>query len=90
MISERFLHRKCSKRQNLILSECPDIGDVFEECVKDNVGADRWRRTRLLTFDGNTKLKSKVTYESIRQHLQQVYKHFLYGSVVQLCVARNR
>ena len=45
----------------------------------------------MLTFDGNTKLKSKVTYESIRQHLQQVYKrHFSYGSVVQLCVARNR
>ena len=24
MISERFLHRKCSKQQNRILSECPD------------------------------------------------------------------
>lgn len=92
MISERFRHRNCSKRQNRILSECPDIGDVIEEYVKDNsVGADCWRRTGVLTFDGNTKLKSKVTYESIRQHLQQVYKrHFSYGSVVHLCVARNR
>ena len=93
MIAERrFLSRKCSKRQNWILSKCPDIGNVIEEYVKDNnVGADCWRRTGVLTFDGNTKLKSKVTYESIRQHLQHVYKqHFSYGSVVQLCVARNR
>ena len=41
--------RLCSKQ---ILS---DIGNVIEEYVKDNnnVGADCWRRTGVLTFDGN-------------------------------------
>lgn len=55
------------------------------------LGADAWRRTGVLTFDGNSKVKSKVTYERIRQHLMKVYKcHFSYGSVVQLCIARNK
>ncbi len=45
----------------------------------------------MLTFDGNARLPQKVTYERIRLHLQKVYgRHFSYGSVVQLCVARNK
>ncbi len=53
--------------------------------------ADAWRRTGVLTFDGNSRVKSKVTYERIRQHLMKVYnRHFGYGSVVQLCIARNK
>lgn len=56
-----------------------------------NIGADAWRRTGVLTFDGNTKLPQKVTYEKIRLHLQEKYKrHFSYGTVVELCVARNK
>ena len=56
-----------------------------------NVGADKWRRTGLLTFDGNVKVEQKVTYERIRQHLQEEYGcSFGYGTIVQLCVARNR
>ena len=55
------------------------------------MGADAWRRTGVLTFDGNTKVKRKVTYNRIREHLQSMYhRHFSYGSVVQLCVARNK
>ena len=51
------------------------------------VGADAWRRTGVLTFDGNTKLNDKVTYEKIRQHLEEMYTHkFSYGTVIQLCV----
>lgn len=75
-----------------MLSECKDIGKVIESFVSEhNVGADAWRHTGVLTFDGNTRLRQKVTYEHIRQHLQDVYKrHFSYGTVVQLCVARNR
>ena len=50
-----------------------------------------WSRTGVLTFDGNVKLKEKVTYEGIRQHLQNVYHwHFSYGTIVELCVARNK
>lgn len=33
----------------------------------------------------------KVTYEQIRQHLEEKYDHrFSYGTVVQLCIARNK
>ena len=42
----------------------------------------------MLTFDGNLRVKEKVTYEWIRQHLE--YDHFSYGTVVQLCIARNK
>ena len=59
--------------------------------LKTNVGADSWRRTGVLTFDGNTKLAQKVTYERIRAHLKKHYnRKFSYGSVVELCVARNK
>ena len=70
----------------------PNIGEEIEKFVQDcNIGADAWRRTGVLTFDGNTRVKSKVTYERIRQHLIDVYnRNFLYGSVIQLCVARNK
>jgi hypothetical protein len=43
-------------------SECPDIGKVTKVYAKDNNGgANCWRHTEVLTFDRNTKLKSKVT-----------------------------
>lgn len=75
-----------------ILKECPDIGEQMEKYVQErNIGADAWRRTGVLTFDGNTRVKAKVTYERLRQYLMSIYnRHFSYGSVVQLCVARNR
>ena len=45
----------------------------------------------MLTFDVNVKLPQKVTYNKIKKHLEEVYnRHFSYGSVVELCVARNR
>ena len=56
------------------------------------VGGDAWRRTGVLTFDGNRKVKKKVTFYSIKQHLEEKYSPatFGYGSIVQLCVARNK
>ena len=89
---KRFLSRKISKRANNLLKKFPDIGETIESFVQDHqVGADSWRRTGVLTFDGNSKLKEKVTYERIRQHLQDKYNHnFFYGTVIQMCVARNR
>ena len=73
-------------------SEFPDIGRVVEEYVKErSVGADAWRRTGMLTFDGNKAVKEKVTFSRIQEHLQGVCKRkFSYGTVIQLCVARNR
>ena len=44
-----------------------------------------------LTFDGNLRINQKVTYGRIQQHLQEKYNCKLsYGTVVQLCVARNK
>lgn len=41
-------------------SECPDIGSTIENYVKSaGVGADTWRRTGILTFDGNRKVEKK-------------------------------
>ena len=93
LFAERhFLARKQSRSVRGILKDHPDIGSVIEEFVKErNIGADAWRRTGVLTFDGNTKVKQKVTYNRIREYLQSVYKRkFSHGTVVQMCVARNR
>ena len=55
------------------------------------MGADAWRRTGVLTFDGNTKVKQKVAFNRVKEHLEHVYnRKFSYGTIVQLCVARNR
>ena len=84
-----FLSRK---QITSVVEKFPDIGETIESFVSDaNVGADAWRRTGVLTFDGNSKVKQKVTYGRIQQHLQEKYKHkFSYGTVIQLCVARNK
>lgn len=81
---QRFLSTMKSKRVSKILAECSDIGRVIEDFVSaSNVGADAWRRTGALTFDGNTRLPQKVTYEWIRKHVQNVYKRRIsYGTVV--------
>ena len=69
-----------------VVDRFPDIGQAIETFVSDsNVGADAWRRTGVLTFDGNLRIKQKVTYERIRQYFK-----FSYGTVVQLCIARNK
>ena len=92
LAAKRYLSRKVSKRVSRILHDCPNIGEQIETFVKDcSVGADSWRRTGILTFDGNTKLAQKVTYERIRSHLEKHYsRKFSYGSIVELCVARNK
>ena len=75
-----------------LFNQFPDIGEKIEAYVSScNVGADHWRRTGVLTFDGNARLSKKVTYGRIKEHLEEVYKRsFSYGTVVQMCVARNK
>lgn len=87
----RFLCRGITPRASKILQDCPRIGEVIEEFVKEhNVGADAWQRTGVLTFDRNANLKCKVTYEKIRQHLEGVFgRSFSYGTVVELCIPCN-
>lgn len=88
----RYLRRRKSKKVGRIQREHPDIGETIEQYVqKCGVGADAWRRTGVLTFDGNKCVGRKVTFKRIQEHLQAKYKSsFSYGSVVQLCVARNK
>lgn len=88
----RFLRRKRGKNVGKILKECPDIGSTIENYVKSaGVGADSWRRTGILTFEGNRKVEKKATFSRIKEHLERPYQRkFGYGTVVQLCVARNK
>ena len=88
----RFLRKRRSKKIGKIQKECPDIGNTIEEFVrKRGVGADSWRRTGVLTFDGNRRIGKKVTFHGIQGHLQAKYKRrFSYGTVVQLCIPRNK
>ena len=55
------------------------------------MGADAWRRTGVLTFDGNRTRGKQVTYKAIQDHLQEKYWCKIgYGTVVQLCVVRSK
>ena len=89
---ERFLRRRRGKNVSKILKECPDIGQTIENYVKSaGAGADSWRRTGVLTFDGNRKVQKKPTFSRIKEHLEMVYnRKFGYSTVVELCVARNK
>ena len=86
------LSRQRSQDVRGVLADHPNIGREIEAFVDDRgVGADAWRHTGILTFNGNANVKQKVTYERIRQHLQHLHgRHFSYGTVVQLCVARTK
>ena len=88
----RYLKRRKSKRIAKIQRDCPDIGKTMEKYVKKcGVGASAWRRTGVLTFDGNTHVGQKVTFKRIKEHLKEKYdRTFGYGTVVELCVARNK
>lgn len=86
------MSRKVSKRTSKIMQDCPTIGAEIESFVQDhNVGADAWHRTGVLTFDGNSKLGNKVTYNRIQEHVEKIFDHKLsYGSIVELCVPRSK
>jgi len=90
--SRNYLKRKQSNCVKTIVKEFPTIGKEIEDYVRScNVGADAWRRTGVLTFDGNIHVKSKATFGRIRDHLIKKFgRNFAYGTVVELCVARNK
>jgi len=89
---ECLLKRKLPKRVGRVLRDFPEIGKEIENFVHSRrVGADAWRRTGILTFDGNLKQGQKVTYKRIKKHLEEKYKTtFSYGTIVQLSVVRNK
>ena len=57
-----------ARYQRELLQNFPNIGERIVQ--EHKVGADAWRRTGVLTFDGNIKLKDKVTYEKMRQYFK--------------------
>lgn len=89
---ERLLRRRKSKKVSRILEDCSDIGKTIEDFVhKCGAGADAWRRTGVVTFDGNKKIGKKATFKRVKEHLEEKYQRKIsYGSVVQLCIARNK
>lgn len=92
VVEKRFLKRRRSKRVGQVIRDCPGIGQEIESFVKScGVGADSWRRTGVLTFDGNTKLNKKATFKRVKEHLEEKHKRKIaYGTVVQLCQPRNK
>lgn len=59
-MERRFLKRRRSKKVGRILQDCPGIGAAVEEFVAQcGAGADAWRRTGVVTFDGNKKVQKK-------------------------------
>lgn len=89
---ECLLRQKIPKRVGRVLREFPDTGKEIENFVQSKkVGADAWRRTGILTFDGNVKQGQKVTYKRIKQHLEEKYNTtFSYGTIVQLSVVKDK
>ena len=89
---QQLLKRKVPKVVSKVVNKFPNIGRDIEEFVcSRKVGADAWRRTGVLTFDGNTKTGPKATYTRIQKHLEKKYHtKFGYGTIVQLCVVRNK
>ena len=67
-LAERiFLTQQKNKPVQSVVTRFPDIGETIESYVSEcNVGADAWRRTGILTFDGNIKIREKVTYGRIQ------------------------
>ncbi|KAL9976979.1 hypothetical protein ACROYT_G014330 [Oculina patagonica] len=64
---KRYFRRRRSKRVGRIH---PDIGQTIEDCIqKRGVGADMWRRTGVLTFDGNKYEGKKVNNEILLKNL---------------------
>ena len=50
------MRRKSRKETRDILRKYPDIGKTMEQYAKDcDVGADKWRRTGMLTFGAEKK-----------------------------------
>ena len=62
---KNYLRRKRNKKVTGILAKFPQIGKEIKQFVQDrSVGADAWRRTGVLTFDGRKEVKEKVTFQN--------------------------
>ena len=89
---KKIFETKTKQRVLCFLSEVPGIGKEIENFVKEcGPGADAWRHTGVITFDGNGKVKKKPTLKRVKEHLEEKFRlKISYGMVVQLCVARHK
>lgn len=88
----RFMRKRVTPSTKTIIKTYPNIGKVIEEFVADcDIGADKWRRTGVYTFSGDIKKTKRVTFSRIQEKLKEHFdREFSYGTVVQLCCARNK
>lgn len=91
-MSKIFIRRKSRKETRDILRRYPDIGKKMEDYARDcDVGADKWRRTGMLTFGAEKKTEKRLTFEKLRQFLVKTYeRNFSIGTVVELCAKKNK
>lgn len=87
-----LFRKKSASRMDAIHKRHPDIGEVMEKIVAEaDVGADKWRRTGVYTFSGDTKKEKRITFKGLTEKLSDHYgEKISYGTVVQLCVPRNK
>ena len=88
----RLLRNKISTSAKSIEKTYPDIGKVMESIAEaSDVGADKWRRTGVYTFSGDPKKVKRLTFKRLQEKLSDHYgRHFSYGTVIQLCVPKNK
>ena len=73
LAKSRLLRRKSTKQKRNILERHPEIGEVMEKYAEAcDVGADRWRRTGLLTFGGDQKKEKRLT-AGVQEYLKTYY-----------------
>ena len=70
----QLLKRKRTKQAREISTRHPDIGSVMEQYAElCDVGADRWRRTGMLTFSGEGTKGNVLPLRGCKKHLETHY-----------------
>ena len=87
-----MLRGKTSASAKSIEKVYPDIGKVMESIAEScDIGADKWRRTGVYTFSRDPQKEKHLTFKLLQQKLEEHYgRHFSIGTVVQLCIPRNK
>ena len=81
----RMLRMKTTTQKRNIVNRHPEIGKVMERYAEScDVGADRWRRTGLLTFGGDQKKEKRLTYKRLQEYLISYYDEHI--SLGKLCL----
>lgn len=72
--ANNILRRKIGKRISRVIKQHPTIGKDIEDFVKSKrIGADAWRRTGVLTFDGSRTRGKKLLIKHTRAPSRKVW-----------------